>query len=454
MSQVIIIEDNTSLNQLLTLNLNTYVGVEVIHRNNAAGAIDLLNLLPSIDLIISKTSVGKEQTAKLLAEYIAKEQLDISLLIIGEYPEDVSGIEETALAFPDIEKWEDIIASTAKCLGITPEKMDKHIFPDYIPVPINYFLPLTSCCCDVFIRIKKSPSEFQFVKRIHASDPFNEGLIRKYIDQGLKEFFIPKDKLINFTNFISDHLVEKLEISSLNPDEQIEIIAQSYDIALNQIHKLGFTSATIQLTDAIVHSMIKSSEQSPEMSNMLHKIINSENSQMYLHAHMTSIVAAECLKNLGHDRNDLFEKLAYASFFKDIVLVDRPELARINTLEELENLDLPEEDWDLVFSHALEGAIMIRKHPEAPIDVDTIIKCHHGAINGKGFSTTSGPKLSSLSKVFIIACDFVHQLLEYKQDASGKPKPIVEELKAKYKGQDMAIVIKALEKTLKKSSKK
>ncbi len=449
MSQIIIIEDNESLNQLLTLNLSTYVGAEVIHRDNALGTIDLIKLLPNIDLIITKTSINNENTAKDLALFLAKEQLDIGLIIIGDYPEDVSGIEEMAISFPNIENWEDIVSAAAKHLGVTPQKMDKHIFPDYIPTPIHYFLPLTSCCCDVFIRIKKAPGEFQFVKRIHAGDIFTRELIDKYSEQGLKEFYIAKEVQINFTNFISDHLVEKLEITNLKTEDQIEIIGQSFDIALDQIHKLGFTSATIQLTDTIVQTMIKSSEQSPEMSNMLHKVVNSDNGQMYLHAHMTSIVASQILKDLGHARKDLYEKLAYASFFKDIILVDKPELAKINSQEELENANLSEDDWDLVFSHALECAILIRKHPEAPIDVDTIIKCHHGAINGKGFSTTSGAKLSSLSKIFVIACDFVHQLLDYKEKG-GKPKPIVDELKLKYKGPEMEIIIKALEKTLKK----
>jgi hypothetical protein len=452
MSQVIIIEDNVDLNQLLTLNLSAYVGVEVIHRSNAEETIDLLKLLPTIDLIITKTKIGSENTAKDLAEFIAKEQLDLGLIIVGEFPEDVPGIEEAALSIPNIENWEDIIKATSKYLGITPKEIEEKVQPDYVPVPIHYFLPLNSCCCDVFIRIKKGPGNFQYVKRIHASDPFTEDIIQKYLDQGLLEFFIPQDMLYRFTNFMSDHLLEKLELENLKTEEQIEIMAKSYDIALDQIHKLGFTSATIQLTDAIVDNMIKSSKLSPEMSGMLHKIINSENSSLYLHAHMTSIVACECLKNLGHDRDDLYKKLAYASFFKDLVLVDKPELAKINSQEDLESAEISDQEYDLVFNHALESATLIKSHPEAPVDVDTIIKAHHGAINGKGFSTTSGSKLSSLARIFVVSCDFVEQLLFYKEQG-GAPKPIIDELRSKYTGPEMEVVIKALAKTLKKSNK-
>ena len=91
---------------------------------------------------------------------------------------------------------------------------------------------------------------------------------------------------------------------------------------------------------------------------------------------------------------------------------------------------------------------MIRKHPESPPGVDEIIKNHQGTSNGKGFSN-SIDKLSNLSKIFIIAHQFVLELLRFKE-IGGEPKPITEELYKRYPGADIAIIIKSLELTLKK----
>ena len=99
----------------------------------------------------------------------------------------------------------------------------------------------------------------------------------------------------------------------------------------------------------------------------------------------------------------------------------------------------------------MEASILIRKHPEAPAGVDEIIKHHHGASNGKGFSNAI-EKLPDLSKIFIIAHHFVLELLHFKE-IGGKPRPVTEELFKRYPGPEVANIIKSLEFTLKKKVK-
>lgn len=449
MAQVILIEDNKNLNELLSLNLSTYVGVEVIPRNNAQETIDLLTLLPNVDLIICRSSISEEPTASMLADFIKTTQREIGLIVVGDLPDNA---KDVGVCVQDEKAWEKIIQLSTKMLGVSPKELEERIVPDFVPVPIHYFYPLSFSCCDVFIRIKKSPEEFQFVKRIHSGDSFSKDMVRKYEEQGLTNFYIPKEMKKNFTNFVSDQLVSRLENDQLHPEEEIQLLNASHSIALKEIQKLGFTSATIQLSQTIVKSMLNTFKKNPEMSGLLHKIINSESSIMYQHCHMTSVVASECLKNLDLDTREAHEKLAYASFFKDNSLIDKPELSKITTFAELEQAQLNEEDWDLVFNHALEASILVQKNPEAPFGIDEIIKCHHGASNGKGFGQMNIGKLSMLSQIFIIACEFVKELLVFKE-RGGKPSPIIDEMYKKYKDPETVKVIKALEQTLKKSKK-
>jgi HD-GYP domain-containing protein (c-di-GMP phosphodiesterase class II) len=450
-SQVILIEENPNLRDLLSINLKTFVGAEVIPRSNSSEVIDLLNILPNVDLIITQPSVQDDQTAHEILDYITQSNLEVGLIINGQT--DIKP-NENLVVIEEENNWEEIISTAAKILGVTQETLDKRVLPEYIPIEIHYFLPLDTSCCDVFIRIKKSPTEYQFIKRIHSGDTYSKSLVQKYIEQGLKFFYVPKDYQNNFTNFVSDHLSKKLDDDNFETiDEQIELLSQSYNIALKEITKLGFNSATIQLTDSIVNSMIASTKKSPEVNTVLHKVINSKSGYLYQHGHMTSIVSSEIAKNLGKNDDDTFKKLAYASFFKDISFVDNEELAKITTFEELEQSDINDEDWDLVFNHALDGALLIRKHPESPIDVDTIIKYHHGSQNGKGFSTLNVSKLPEIARIFIIATEFVKELMSFKEKG-GKPTPIVENLYKKFSSGDMLGIIKALEQTLKKKPKK
>lgn len=449
MAQVVLIEDNPNLRELLSLNLTTYVGVEVIPRQNASDAIDLMKILPNVDLVITQEKMGDESTAQQIAQYIKTEARETSLIVLGALPAEA---KEFGVYVPNPKEWEKVIQLATKILGVTPKELEKKILPDFIPIPIEYFYPLPFSCCDVFTRIRKSAEEFQFVKRVHSGDAFSKAMVKKYQDQGLKFFYIPRDMQKNFTNFVSDQLVSLLDNDGLNTEEQIELLRHGHQIAIKEIHKLGFTSATIQLTESIVKSMIDSFKKYPEMSGLLHKIINSQSSYLYQHSHMSSVVASECLKNLDLDQPKNHQILAYAAFLKDISLVDKPELAKISSYEELESAQLNDEDWDLVFNHAMEASLLILKNSEAPLGVDEVMRCHHGSSNGKGFSTQC-QKLSTLCKIFVISCEFVKELLLFKEKG-GKPRPIIDELYKKFDSPEMTVVIRALEKTLKKAFQK
>lgn len=451
MAQVIVIEDNQTMLDLLSLNLKTFASADVIPRNSASEVIDLLSLLPSIDLIIAKNYINGENIPHQIVDFLIDNRLDIPVLIIGDISQDYPGIEEMAKTISDTNDWEKILKMACSSLGVSEESLTKKMSPDYVPVPARYFLSLNSTFCDVYIRIKKGPGDYQFVKRLHQGEVYQMDVVNKYIGQGLKNFYIPKEYEKNFTNFVSNQLVERLNNKNLPIDEKIEVMAEGFDIALQEIYKLGFTSATVQLAESIVHNMIDSFKSNPEMSPLLFKIINSKTGYLYRHAHMCSIVSSEILKNMGRDKKELHETMAYASFFKDISFVENEELAKISTFNELENAELNETLWDLVFNHAQDGATIVRKLQDAPLDVDTIIKNHHGTTTGRGFATennkTDFPKLSL---VFIVAVEFSNELLKFKE-MGLKPRPIVEILKEKYDISKMKDIIHALEKTIKNS---
>jgi HD-GYP domain-containing protein (c-di-GMP phosphodiesterase class II) len=448
MAQVILIEDNKTLNDLMSVNLTTYLGVDLIQRTNAQEALNLLAILPNVDLIITTFKVGAELTSEILGQYIAENKLETGLIVLGT---DQTAKNDFTVNIINPKNWEKVIQASAKILGINESVIAQKIIPDYITVPVRYFLNLESSNCDVFIRIKKSPTEYQFIKRIHSGDTFSKDSIKRYLEQGLENFHISKDSYKNFTIFLSNKLVEKMDSPSLDLTQKIQIMGESYEVAIKEIRNLGFNSETIQLTESIIQNMVKNFEKHPEMSNLLHKVINSETGLLYQRCHMTSVVASEMIKNLKIEGTKTFEKIAYAAFFHDIMLTEHAKFSKINSFEELEKSNLNEDDWDMVFNHALESSLLMRRHPEAPPGADEIIKHHHGSFNGKGFSNAI-EKLPDLSKIFIIAHHFVLELINFKEHG-GAPKSITEELYKRYPTPDAAIIIRSLEHTLKKKSK-
>src|SRR5690606_15437558 len=112
MSQTILIETNEDLKKIFSLNLNTFVGTDVIHRQNADDALALLKILPQVALVITKAKVGSEETALKIHQYIKNESLNTSLIVLGECP----AIGGEVLCLQEPVSWEILIKQAAQHL--------------------------------------------------------------------------------------------------------------------------------------------------------------------------------------------------------------------------------------------------------------------------------------------------------------------------------------------------
>ncbi len=458
MAQVILIENNETLHNLLSVNLTSLLSVELIPRENAIETISLLKILPKIDLIITRSEIGGEQTALKITEYILNNGLDIPMIVLGETQDKV---KEISVVFEEFKSWKKIIESAAKLLGISKEALERQIQPDYTPVSIKYFLSVDTTCCDVFIRIKKGPDNFQYVKRFHSTDQFTKKTIEKYIEQGLDYFYIPHHARERFATFISNALVMKMDkalTSASTDEEKIEAIGEGYEVVSRQIKELGFTPSTIQLTESVIGAIQDNYKKAKHVSPLLFKVINSKSSYIYQLSHITSMIAAECLKGMMEEGTpkliEAQKVLAYAAFFNDLNLVDNDDLCRISSYEELEAQELDEKDWDVTFNHALESSIFIEDYPECTPLLQQIIREHHGSINGKGFPTSPDSRMCELAKVFLVAESFARQMFAYRESVHKEPKPIINALYEQFNTPDMISIVTSLETTLKKNKEK
>ena len=442
MAQVILLEQNEVLKELITINLTNFLGVDVINRNNANAVLSLLEILPEVDLIICQYEVSGENTAAIIQKYIATNHLEVGLIVLGG-PATIDNEFTATILNP--KDWEKVVEYSAKILGITPDLLAKQIVPEYVPIPVTYFLNLETVNCDVFIRIKKSPTEFQFVKRIHNGDNFTKEIINRYKTQGLDFFYISKENRQTFTTYLSNILVQKLEsVSEISP--RLELMGESYAIAAKEILNLGFTNEVVQLTDAIIHHMIDNIKQFPEMNQLLYKLINAHTPLVFQRCHMTSIIACECLKKLKLDTEENILAVTFASFFHDITLVDYIDLSKINTVEEIAQIKLTPDENILVQTHASASAKIIEGYPNIHSDVKRLITEHHGVQDGVGFSNKI-ETFSTLSKVFIIAHDVVWEILRYKEDKT-MPRSIPETMLQRFPTPTCVKIIKALEQSL------
>lgn len=451
MEQIILIDNNSALKDLLISNLTTYLKAEVIPRNSASEAIDLLNILPCVKIIICQNVINNENTAKIIDDYIKAENKNIQMIVVGQSNENFS---HKSFVIDEKKQWQDIVYKSAEILNIDKKILQKNITPRYVTVPIEHFISLSSSCCDVYIRIKKG-KKYEFIKRLHATDDFSQETIQKYINLGLENLYISENNTEHFETYLSNHHVSALENIDDSTDfsEQVKIIEGSYDVATHQISKQGFTRATTQLTDSIIKTLLDPKEPTTAISKFLYTIINNSSNELYRLFHMISIVASEMVTELNYKEKtkQMQTKIIFAAFFHDMALIDHPNLFDIYDRNDIQNSDLTESELQIYDNHAYESAQIISKYSSMPDGVEEIIIQHHGSKDGKSIPNLTEHGLNELSKVLIIAEEFSRIMLlqaeELKQ--GNKLRPITSILYEKYKRSDLIGTILLLEKMLK-----
>ena len=134
--------------------------------------------------------------------------------------------------------------------------------------------------------------------------------------------------------------------------------------------------------------------------------------------------------------------LSFVSFFADATLKTTSQM-RISSESELINSGLTEDEKEQVRFHARDAVNLLNLHPEATDYIKTVLLQSHGTLDGVGFAQDPSEELHPLSKVFIIADQFVKILLNPEYPTAKKE--ILAMMQKKYSGKSYQKIMKALE---------
>jgi hypothetical protein len=415
MSQTILIEDNKDIEKIFTINLTTYTGTDVISMKSGADCLELLQILPSIDLIITRPSVDSENTLNDIVTYQTDKGLSIPIVCLGTPTIEDKRVVEMSGPI----RWEELVKQSAKLLGISLAELQERISPQYQAVPIKYFYEIYNVPCDVYIKIKKSHSEFQYVKRINTNDQFTHWDIERYEHKGLSEFFVPRDYAQYFSTFITNKLITKLEESNIPTEERITTTANSYDMVSDQITEHGLDEVTIELANASINSLIQSVKESPKLNELIKFLFTSKISYAYQRCHMTAVIGTFILKRLKLDNHETLEIFNFMSFFSNITLKSQDQLD-INSNEGLDNSSLDDKDKAAVESHAYDASKIIDDFPAANLKLTSLIRSQHGNLDGHGFNPYPNENFDIIVKIYMIADEYARIILNPGEVSSKK----------------------------------
>lgn len=438
MSQTILIENNFETKNLITLTLETFVGTEVIHQSSADDAIGLLKILPEVSLIVTRGMVGDETTARKLFDWIAENALPIGLIVLGTCED----LKDEVHQIPEPMDLDLLIHLVTEHLEVVEGDHPYSHHLDYVPFPLHYFYDLKKAPCDVFIRIRKDNNQYKFYKRVNAEESFDRWILNKYYDNGLREFYVQNEDRKLLIEFISTELMEKLKTPNLEPEEMIQSASNAQRIVREIIHKTGLDEVTINLSEASIQAIASSVVYSPEISSILKILLGGRIPYHYQLCHLQALMCHYILTKQSWYKARHLEALSFVAFFSDLSLHNEEQM-EIGSMLQLFSSDLTDHEKRLVLEHPKTSFAAIAHHPMMNSYIRTVMLESHGKNNGIGIEENPTEDIHVLSKIFIIADNFVKIMLN--PELPSNKKEILPILYERFSNPSYQKIIKTLE---------
>lgn len=408
---------------LLGLHLSKQENIDIVQKSNVDDLISLLDLIGGVDLVIcEKNDVSKLQAVHPKIKYF-------------------SYIENTT--------FKDNLKHVFQTLGINnnPIAEDPSDQEQYKAVSVDYFSSIKSLSIagDLYIKIKRGTSE-QFVKRLNANEVFTEAEIEKYIQLGLREFYVEKSKYQMVVNSMINLLTAELSNAGNSFSTQKNVEHSTYHISAERLKTIGIDEFTIQLVEESVNSIKKAVNEKHALGKFLKFLFENKSSYAYANCYLTSLIMTSLLKTFDWESDVIKDQVVCASFFHNVSIEDELSL-KVFSIEQLESLPLSKEKKDEIKMHALTSSGLVAEFPKISPIVITIIKEHHGSPTGINFPETLNSTIHPMSKCFMVCEYFADQIIARgpvmkKEDVVA----VVSNLKQKFGSGSYAAYSNAIEK--------
>ena len=401
MSLTLLVEKKSKLTDLHAVNLHIYVGTEIIHKETLDEAMEVVKVVPNVDLIVVE-STKEDQAATKLSEKLSAAGKKISMIVIGEgdpMPGDVRFVSMST----DIRS---LVRNAAEILGITAKDMASKVVPEYFPIPINHFKNISTPMCDVYAKLEDG---YKIVC------PAKGSMAMKTVDQlvgnGATHLFVPQQFRLKVVNQASDQLIADLENKNASVDQKMDAISRGMSFVHEEILIKGFSDTTRNLAAKCIKGIESTVRDNKPLSRLLTNLLSKTYSYQYKHCQALTYVAFHIIENMSWGSEEQQQKLGFVAFYHDIALIT-DEKAMIENEKELLNSSLCLQEKSIVEKHAMAAASMVAEFDHTPIGADALIRQHHGQMNGVGFAKNYSGQISPLAIVFIVAESFVHGVLK------------------------------------------
>ncbi len=442
--QVLVIHPPGPYSTLLELNLSSTFDIKIINKNSAAEGCHVLDLMPQVNLIVTKVQCGEERSLDYLLHHLKTFKLNTKVVVLGDYKNKSDHI----LSIPEYSDVKEVVDKVGHFYSENIKSISYDEEEEFQSYPSKFLLEITTPPCDVFIRVHKGHEVYHHIKRLNINEEYEEKLIQRYLDNGLNYFFVHKEDIEILTSTISNRLLEKLEKSEDSSKKKIDIIGDSFAFATQLLRDLGFKTTSTKLVEGVLHNIQDTLETKKFKSkDVMENLLNSKASTFYKLTHLTCLIGSQMIREAKWGNTELQQKLSFAAFFNDIMLTNESmAFCRVN--KDIEDQDYTKKEIEIINKHAKKAANLVLTYPDLPYEADKLILQHHGSADGLGLKDNLPPDLSPLTFVFIIAEHFSLEIIKNSKNQKLSAKEIIKNIKKEYSANNALKAIELLNQSL------
>ncbi len=322
----------------------------------------------------------------------------------------------------------------------------------YCRIDINFLSILDGINKNLFIRLGQD----KYIKLFNEDDTTNMLDIQKYKSKGINYLYLNRETADWVINQIQNQIDIFLKASNFrfvlrgasdSPEKRFEqkILRMDDEVHVDKDFKESIDKAVEKIRSIV--------EKEAKVDHFLKMLKEKQDSYALFTQKMnlTSLIACVLAKQLDWISKTTMDKLVYAAVLSDITLAVRPELLKIQNIQEFEKVkhSLTEEDQKIFLAHPKDAANLIKRYfSNAPPDTDALAYQHHELPDGSGFPQgLRADKISPLSALFIVASDFSFYFLK---DDEPTLDDFILKCHSRYDFMNFRKVIKALERIKRK----
>lgn len=414
--QVLAFTERKEVEEVLESEIKDITGFKPVVKSNFEDFKLLLDILVKVDLVIIDSTRKDIENYKIIE--LLKDHLDLIKEVI------VLSDEKFQFSKTQVFKFEEFEYMMSH-VGVVLAKFQQEVH-EYISMPIELLVHFKILPFDLFIKISKE----KFVKRIPACEEIDRKVIEALKAKGVYELYLDKKYNKEFSQLLLNNMINDLEKEYNCTSEKLEIKDDVFHTTKEIVQSLGLAPRVISLCESVMGCIIQDILKSKNsFSSYLNHLQNAPQSFHYRYIELTSYIATQIVDDFQiFASSDFSKRVVFAAFFCDVTL-KRPEWIHIRREEQL--LGLSGSCIKEINMHALKASEMVLNYQNAPIGAHRIIRQHHGALNGLGFSDTHLDKLCPLTKCLISSQEMAYEILSQPQTDA---REVIGRLMNKYRG--------------------